>query len=379
MKKLKLILIGAIGILSFCQIQLAVAGQFKFDMKEGFDTSKYAYSLVYQKNTPATGTVLLTNTDKENSITLQISVVDGKTNSQGNIYFTTVGSKQSYLGKWGKVENATITLQPQEVKTATFTIQPPDNATPGDYAGGLIIEDVTPSSTKESSGAASAFSAIVKVRYAEKIFFSIPGEKKANYQFDKFSYDRKTNSFNFKLTNTGNTLLSASGNISISDGIKEVKKIEIKGDSLLPNDEFNGNYNWNEHETWGKYTATLNLDVSATSPFDTSAQKLTGVNQTINIQFDNYEQIFKIVSYVLWLILLIILIILAFWLKKKLYLKKCIPYTVLQDETVMTIANKFSMKWKKLVKINKINAPYELKVGQVILVKKPKELNNVQK
>ena len=44
-----------------------------------------------------------------------------------------------------------------------------------------------------------------------------------------------------------------------------------------------------------------------------------------------------------------------------------------EGETTESIAEKFGMSWKKLVKTNKLKPPYSLKHGQKILVLEKKE------
>lgn len=314
---------------------------------------------------PLENSLLIGNIEAENTVTLKITGLDAITNNLGGIFFKNSEETQNKLGSWIEISEPQITLKPLEQKSVNFKINLPDKITPGIYIGGISVEDVTPVTETALS---ENFSAKVKTRLIKKIYLSIPGEKVSKYELSDFRFNQrrdKTN-FSFDIINQGNTLLSAKGNITITDSSsKQTFSIPINASGLLQESTFNGVFDWGNHSKWGNYEANLTLDVLEYDPFTETFTKINSVSKELNFTLSDYV---SLTPYFIALALLL-LVILGFIVEHYVYLSKCTPYIVGENETIKTIADKFQMSWQKLAKINKIKAPYEVHAGDKILVR----------
>jgi LysM repeat protein len=53
--------------------------------------------------------------------------------------------------------------------------------------------------------------------------------------------------------------------------------------------------------------------------------------------------------------------------------KSSVEHKVKAGETIMDLAEKYGMTWKGLAKLNNLKAPYDLKVGSIVLIPKPQQ------
>lgn len=337
----------------------------QYSVKIGSDnTNIKQYEFLFDGKTPPNDQITVKNLEPDKEITLLISPVDARTNNLGKLYFKDREEKQSTVGVWTVIQEPEVRLKPLEEKTVNLKIQLPEKITPGIYVGGLSIEDITPSTIVTEK---KNFSAQVKTRLIKKIYLQIPGEKFSKFEFGQFAYqsENRNNNFIFQINNQGNTMLAARGKIEINGGAGYKSVIPVDAPGILQMETFNGVFVWQNKPEWGDYTARLDLEVSEYDPINETFVKIGNVNKEISLKLTNYR---ALLPYAATLIGLIV-ILLIYFIEKKIYLSKCVPYTVQEGETIMSISEKFLMNWKKLAKINKIKPPYELKAGNSILVR----------
>lgn len=364
MKKSHLIISFIASLLLFAPVTLAV-NQYSVHIGDGYSIKQYEFT--YKEKVPLTSKVTVRNLE-DHEITLLISPVDARTNNLGKLYYKKREEVQTTIGAWTIIEEPQVTLKPLEEKSINISIKLPEKITPGIYVGGLSIEDGTPSTIVTEK---KNFSAEVKTRLIKKIYLQIPGDKVSKFEFGGFSYDdtRNNNTFNFQINNQGNTMLAAKGKIEITGGPGYKNIINVDAPGILQLETFNGSFVWQNKPEWGDYTANLILEVSEYDPINETFIKLGDIDKEVTIKLSNYE---VFIPYAIGAVILIFLLLIIF-VQKRIYLSKCVPYTVLEGDTVNSISEKFQMNWKKLAKVNKIKPPYELKVGNQILVRPPKD------
>lgn len=362
-------------LLTIFTSQIAMAGGMLFDVKTGYEDTTNSYNFSYQKNVPIRDHLVITNQDKNNPITIHLTGVDGLSNEVGQQYFRDSVEKQSFLGQWIKFKINDITLVPGGSQVVEFSINAPQDALPGIYGGGIAIEDVTPAappSNTGASGATTAFSVKVSTRLVKRVYLEIPGAvisdaEVGNLQFIENIDGKKY--FTFDIKNTGNTLLSFKGNLTIEGGLRNDLKISLPIDikSIQGNTSIQEQIAWpNSDNLWGNFNATLNLVASEYSPFNNTYKDLKTFNLHTSLQQMPWNYI--IASGIL-LILIIILIIFVI-VSKRNYLKHCEYYEVKAGDSLKSLAESHHMSWQKLAHINKLSPPYELKPNSKILVRK---------
>ncbi len=362
-------LLATLTVLALLLPQTGLASNI-FGFGGASDSVKGQYEFTYDGKTTLESTLLLRNGEREKETVVRLSAVDAQTNNQGDLFYKENGQPQSKIGTWVKFDQTEVRLPPKGEARVHFVITLPDKITPGIYAGGLTAEDITDVQTTSEAGktdSSSGFSVIMKARLLKPILINVPGEKVSKFQSGELTFNQKSNpkTLLFDIQNQGNTLLAAKGTLEIKNGETTVKVFPIDAKGILAEDTFHGQYEWREAPAWGNFTAQLSLDVSAYDPFTETYTQLGNVKKDVSISLTSYNSLLPYLYGLLALILLIVVIV----VKNYLYKAKCVPYTILANDTLNSVAEKFGMGWKKLASINKIKAPYQLKTGTKILVR----------
>lgn len=339
------------------------------------ENKKSSYSFEYQEGKILSDQITITNSDKAEETneesTYQVYGVDGITNSLGQSVFKSLDDKQTNLGSWVEFETPTFTLKPGEKKTVTFKINIPENVIPGYYTGGISVQEINNQKFKGEEGQKQAFGATVSTRIIHRVYVNIPGEISINGDINNFKFQslNKSNFFTLNAENTGNTVLKAEGKITLTGGITQKEAFEIPiniaylnaGEKVETKISIPKEFNY-----YGKFQANLDLKIFSFDPFNNVTTDFKEIHLNTSFKLIPWDQIFLGLE----ILALIIILIIAFITNKILYIKKCEPYTVQAGDTINNLAKKHNMSWRKLARINKLKAPYELTPGQSILVKK---------
>lgn len=74
----------------------------------------------------------------DDALDLKVYAADGSTSDEGQLSLLVAGEPSHAIGAWIVPQQATVTVAPGEIVTVPFTLSIPENATPGDYAGGVV-------------------------------------------------------------------------------------------------------------------------------------------------------------------------------------------------------------------------------------------------
>jgi hypothetical protein len=329
------------------------------------DPSKFEFT--YDWKTPLGGSITLTNYEKNDPVRIFMAGVDGLINDTGEFYYKTLDQDQTKIGKWMEFEEADVTLQPGEEKVIRFRFNIPDKVMPGYYVGAISSQELVTEEAKTAETGNQVFGAKVQTRRVKQVMLNIPGEKISKYNLGELTSKRvgKDREFSFTIANEGNSLLAGKGTLEISDETGLVNIIPINISGIMEGDDFNGIYRWPNTPEWGKFSATLKLEISEYDPFTETYSVLEKTDRKTTFQHTNYPSMLPYA----YGIIAFILLLFALVLKSYLYRRGCIEYIVQPSETIKSIADKNGMNWKKLVKINHIKPPYELSAGTKILVR----------
>ncbi|MCC2032632.1 COG1470 family protein [Microbacterium allomyrinae] len=77
-------------------------------------------------------------------VDLKIYASDGFTSEDGQLSLLVAGEESHSVGAWIAPQNDTVTIAGGQTATIPFTVTIPENATPGDYAGGVVTSLAVP-------------------------------------------------------------------------------------------------------------------------------------------------------------------------------------------------------------------------------------------
>lgn len=301
-------------------------------------------------------------------VTVAVYTVDGTTTSSGSFAAKQNTEEQLFFGKWATISENQVTLDKSESKTVKLTISVPDNVTPGDYSGALIISRVSDSQSAISaaeSGAAAGLN--FTTRLARPVYVSIPGERKSLASIGDLTYQQFAgNQYKIytELENKGNTTLKfvlATSVKSMHEEARELDSLEIK---LFPNSKSSGEISLGQLSYIGAYEINQKITYIEQNLISGAETILGEETRRLSINIIPWTEI------IIALILIILLIAVLIWRKVhfKGLVSKSKKYTVKPGDTLMGIAKQNGISWKLLAKINHLKPPYDLQTGKNILI-----------
>ncbi|MFO0781217.1 MAG: DUF916 domain-containing protein [Candidatus Gracilibacteria bacterium] len=309
-----------------------------------------------------------------------VYAVDATSNDSGNFILKLENEDKTGIGKWTKLTSSDIiTIPAQQSMDFPFHIEVPANLTPGQYFGGLVLEEVGDNVQPVAVAAAAdngkkicCTNILVKTRIGLRIYLTIPGTivDKMEWSGFKTIQKNKTTNFQFEIKNTGNVALEPVATIEIFDqGGKQVDRFEKTLGESLPGTIINPVIGWENQALFGSFRAIGKVHYRIKN--QSIDQKLHGSSEKGETKVTEF-------NIVPWKMLYgIILVILAagigYWIyaRNQQQLKtQWETYEVQAYDNIMSIAESHSVDWKKLARVNKLKPPYLVKKGEIIRVPK---------
>ncbi|MBT0767590.1 DUF916 domain-containing protein [Kineosporia sp. J2-2] len=145
-------------------------------------------------------------------LTLNVYAADGFTTEAGQMDLVTKDAESTGVGAWVHAEKSSVTVKPGKTAELPFTVTVPENATPGDHAGGLITSLVQADSTETIS---------VDRRLGIQVRLRVDGDLTPSFAIEdlKVDYDggplKGDADVSYTIRNTGNAILSGRGTASV--------------------------------------------------------------------------------------------------------------------------------------------------------------------
>ena len=108
-----------------------------------FGASRTSYGYTIEPGTSVSDGIVITNRGTQ-SIDLDLYAIDGYTSDDGQLALLVGGEESQGVGLWAVPANGHVTVDAGQVATVPFTVTIPENATPGDYAGGIVTSLTVP-------------------------------------------------------------------------------------------------------------------------------------------------------------------------------------------------------------------------------------------
>ncbi|MEU8253513.1 DUF916 domain-containing protein [Micromonospora inaquosa] len=174
-------------------------------------------------------------------LTLSVYAADGFTTDAGQLDLLTKDKKSVAIGAWVKANASSVVIQPGKTAQVPFKVSIPDNATPGDYVGGILTALTQPDQAEGIN---------VDRRLGIRIKLRVGGELKPNLAIEDLhvKYAGTANPFSkgdatvtFKVHNVGNAALSGQQTMTVSGpfGLLKVRAEDIAAlPELLPGESW---------------------------------------------------------------------------------------------------------------------------------------------
>lgn len=310
-----------------------------------------------------------------------VYAVDATSNESGSFILKLENESRSQVGEWTKINsNDTVTIPPQQSVEFPFEIKIPDNLTPGQYFGGIVLEEVNEgpgpveiaSAADQNGQRICCTNIFIKTRIGLRIYLTIPGVVKESMDWLDFNtmQNKKNTSFQFKIKNTGNVAVEPEATIEIFDSFgNQVDRFQKSLGETLPGTTITPVITWDRRPLVGSFTATASLNYRVKS--QTSTQGALHGSPTSETKKIN----FIVIPWEIMLIIALFLVALAtgygiFARNRHVVNANWEKYIVKTGDDIVSIAKNHGIDWKKLSKVNKLKAPYLVKENETVLVPK---------
>ncbi len=150
----------------------------------------------------------------------------------GQPIFAAPGEATGYeLSSWINLSTAPITLLAGQSTTLNLVAQVPINVSPGVHFGGIFITDQPPKLSTNGSGVGMSVGGIMSLTVAGN---TVETAKLQEFSTDKVVYSTPTVTFDSKIQNGGNVLVSPHGIIQITDMFGRKVAIVYINDTAAP-------------------------------------------------------------------------------------------------------------------------------------------------
>lgn len=186
--------------------------------------------------------------------------VDGQTTPQGGFALGSQTDPQKGIGAWVHLPSDRLTIPAKSEMKVPFRLTVPPGTTPGDYAGGLIIQSPPVQGKTTTVNGDTAVRIDVVQRQGVRIYLNVAGTAVKSLTPGDLAWDQKGNDLAFTLPvhNTGNTILHPSAELKLTGwpGPDSSLKFDTP-ESLLPGSSID------LHATAPKSPSAMNADAQA--------------------------------------------------------------------------------------------------------------------
>lgn len=162
--------------------------------------------------------VAIVNNYTAEPVTLLTYIVDGLTTEQGAFALDDQNSVPSSVGLWATLPMTSITVPAETEVEIPFSITVPPGTTPGDYVGGLIIQEPLETGDVSTSADGTAVRLDVIHRQGVRIYLNVAGNPVRKLEAGALSWTQSgdTVTVTLAIRNTGNSTLHPTGNVAFS-------------------------------------------------------------------------------------------------------------------------------------------------------------------
>ncbi|WP_340698294.1 WxL protein peptidoglycan domain-containing protein [Cellulosimicrobium funkei] len=202
------------------------------DTAQGVDRPNFAYSLAPGGSLRDS---LVVSNHGDTPLALAVYAADGFLTDDGTLDLLPAGEESTALGSWIALDQAEVEIPPQERVEVPFTVTVPDDATPGDYAAGVVSSLVVVAEDGVTTDR----------RLGSRVHLRVQGELAPALAVDevRLAYDGTLNPFapgsatvTFTVTNEGNARVAPATAVRVSGpfGLGATSATDVDVPELLP-------------------------------------------------------------------------------------------------------------------------------------------------
>ncbi len=202
---------------------------------------------------------LISNTGADPQ-TVEIYAVDAMTTNTGSLSCRQESEEKVGVGSWVQVARPAVVLDAYANETATFTLQVPLSAEPGEHNGCLVFQKKEPETIAESN-------VRLRTRQAVRIAVTVPGDLQKEIALSSFgvSEDRGARHFELNVRNAGNVSADVEAKVRLRTLLGNVIYEDGGGYPVLPAEDLQLRFRYDAPPVWGGWyvaQATLRYDNS---------------------------------------------------------------------------------------------------------------------
>ncbi|MBN2585274.1 LysM peptidoglycan-binding domain-containing protein [Patescibacteria group bacterium] len=308
---------------------------------------------------------LLNNGNK--SVTLIVASLDGAITSNGGYTLVRGLNDNKDIGNWVELEATEVTLPPRSSRTLNFTVTVPTEVDVGSHPGGLVTWEKPAEATASKNKSGSTLSVVTRV--AARMYLTVPGEIQRRLEVKQIRHSLSGGVLYFflRLRNDGNVQFETIADIALRGifgrvGVQNGSQIGL----LLRGTEISAKLPWQSRPpTFGRYVADFRLHYGE--------KDFKG--EYVKDEYIDVRYVFWIIPWLklLWFIGFVILLLLIrnlwLWLLIQNRLNtRTKKHKVKKGETLLTISQLYGVHPKKLAQFNLLKWPYQLNVGDILLI-----------
>lgn len=256
-----------------------------------------------------------------------------------------------------------LTLEPKEKQFLPFYIRVPEQLSPGEHNGCVLIQDLKRSKADGVSGGIH-----LAMRTGMRVLLTAPGDQFKELSLTSFTASPLPNRMMQlvpEIRNNGNVSVEADVRVVTRNSLGRVVFTHGGLYTILPFDTSRWNFEFVAPFYGGWFTSNVNIS------YNDGVQERFIEGDAITFFIWPPRNILvaelAFVSVVLPIFLYFVIGWLIFWLRRYNWPR----YTVREGDDIMKISKQRHIPWKLLVKINKLKPPYVLTPGEKIRVPPP--------
>ncbi|MEV7992601.1 DUF916 domain-containing protein [Streptomyces sp. NPDC086077] len=180
----------------------------------GYGDDRSSYSYTVNPGGKVEDAMVVANRSKT-PLRLALYAADGYTTDTGELDLVTKDKKSVAVGAWVHSERDSVVIKPGRTAEIPFTLTVPDNATPGDYVGG-ILTSLTQSDDTRGINVDRRLGIRVKLRVSGKLDPKLAIEDlQVDYAGTSNPFGTGEATVTYTIRNAGNALLSARQSVSV--------------------------------------------------------------------------------------------------------------------------------------------------------------------
>ncbi len=303
------------------------------------------------------------NNNSEESIIVGVEGLDAINTSDGGFTLIESSAQNQDLGNWVKLSTNTIQVGAGKSANINFNLTVPDNASPGQHSGAIVIYEKTADSPNGVG---------LRIRIGARIYVTVPGKVVRKLTFQKVTHEIKDGKliFHIQARNESNINIEPALDINLKGLFGTYHQVENSNGAFLPNSTITIDKTWAKHAPlMGYYRVNLVLHTWSIDEILSDGSKKTLPDMTFKYSFGFwiggiYFALLAILLVIGWLVYRL----LAFWKDRNKYRTKVEVYTIAKGETIIHISEKTGALPQLIVRFNRLVWPYALNVGDKLMI-----------